>query len=238
MTASVVTGGASGIGRAVVERLLGDGRTVIAWDVHPDAAPDGAVGQRVDVTDRGAVEDAISAACREHGGVDLLVNCAGTTRRGPTETLPWSEWAAVIDLNLNGTLNCLQAAGRVMLEAGHGVIVNMASIAAERGGAGRAAYCASKAGVVALTRVAGVEWAARGVRVNAVGPGWTATPLTRPLLGDASSVLKLVPAGRLAAPEEIAGVVAFLASPDASFISGEVIYADGGYLASFQVGLD
>jgi 3-oxoacyl-[acyl-carrier protein] reductase len=238
MAASVVTGGASGIGRAVVERLLSEGRTVISWDISPAAPESAVIAQQVDVTDRSAVEDAISGVCREHGGVELLVNCAGTTRRGPTETLPWSEWSAVIDLNLHGTFNCLQAAGRVMLETGQGVIVNVASIAAERGGVGRAAYCASKAGVVALTRVAGVEWAARGVRVNAVGPGWTRTPLTEPLLGDASSVLGLVPAGRLAGPEEIAGVIAFLASPDASFISGEVIYADGGYLASFQVGLD
>jgi 3-oxoacyl-[acyl-carrier protein] reductase len=240
VSVAIVTGGASGIGKATVDRLVQDDWTVFSWDVSSRQAALRALDQKVDVTDRTAIEEALAEVRREYGTVDLLVNAAGSTRRGPTETLAWQDWSTIIDVNLHGTFNCMQAVGQQMLATGHGSIVNVASIAAERGGVGRAPYCASKAGVVALTRVAGVEWAARGVRVNAVGPGWTKTPLLDTTVHDPEALdvlLRLVPARRLAEPEEIAAVITFLASAEASFINAQVIYVDGGYMADFQLGL-
>lgn len=241
MTVAVVTGGSSGIGRATVERLLEDGWTVLVWDISAIEAVEGATKLDVDVTDRSRVATATQESVALTGGIDLLVNCAGTTRRALLEDLSWEDWQYVMDLNLYGTLNCMQAVGRLMLERGRGSIVNVASIAAERGGVGRAPYCASKAGVVALTRVAGVEWVSRGVRVNAVGPGWTRTPLFDHTTADAESLqslFSLIPARRLAEPREIAEAIIFLGSERASFVAGEVLYVDGGYLADFQRGLD
>jgi 3-oxoacyl-[acyl-carrier protein] reductase len=169
------------------------------------------------------------------------VNCAGITRIGPTESLAWENRAAVLDVNLHGAFDCTQAAANLTLPARSGVIVNVVSVAADRGGIQRATYCASKAALVALTRVCAVEWAAEGIRVNAVGPGWTATPLFREALASGAAgvedILPLIPLGRLAEPTEVASVVAFLASPEATYITGQVVYVDGGYLADYRLGV-
>jgi 3-oxoacyl-[acyl-carrier protein] reductase len=144
-----------------------------------------------------------------------------------------------MDVNLNGTFHCMQAAGRRMLHAGSGAIVNVVSIAAERGQGGRSPYAASKAAIVSLTKTAAVEWAARGVRVNAVGPGYVETQLIRDAIQnraiDAAALLARTPASRMAQPEEIARAIRFLASDDASFVTGHVLYVDGGFLADFGV---
>src|SRR5207245_1977898 len=152
-----------------------------------------------------------------------------------------SDWQRVLDVNLNGAFLCLRAAGRIMLRQGFGSIVNIASVAWDRGASGRAPYSVSKAGLVALTKVAAVEWAARGVRVNAVAPGYIDTPMLRTAFEngaiDEGDVLARIPAGRFAQAGEIAEVVAFLGSPAASYINGHIVAVDGGFLADYGVGL-
>lgn len=238
---AVVTGGARGIGNAIARRLQDDGWRVVAADVDPGG--DGEAGVPVvgcDVRDRDAVDRVIGEVHDAHGGLDLLVNNAGLQIHGPTETLSWESWSRVVDVNLHGTFNCLQAAGRLMLDAGRGSIVNIASISAERGAPGRAPYCATKAAICALTRTAGVEWGARGVRVNAVAPGYVDTGVFRQGVEegrlDEGEILDRIPMRRLAEPAEVGAMVSFLASPDAAYVTGQVFFVDGGFLADYGVG--
>jgi 3-oxoacyl-[acyl-carrier protein] reductase len=240
---AIVTGGEQGIGWAISTRLDADGWDVVAAGLHPGNTPGTDVEfVEMDVRDRPRVEAAVTGVARERGRLDLLVNNAGIQRHGRTEEMPWQDWADVIDTNLSGAFNCLQAAGRLMLEAGGGSIVSIASIAAARGGAGRAPYCAAKAGIVGLTRAAAVEWAPRGVRVNAVGPGFVETGVFHEGVAqarlDPEEILDRIPMDRLADPADVAAMVSFLASPEAAYITGQVFYVDGGFLANYGVGLD
>jgi 3-oxoacyl-[acyl-carrier protein] reductase len=242
MSTAVVTGAAQGIGRAIALRLAGEGWDVVSFDLAASGAADPRVEERVvDVRDHETMTAATRAVADERGGLALVVNNAGITVRAPLERMTFEEWRSVVDVNLHGTFNGVRAAGQVMLEGGGGAIVNVASIAAERGQPGRAAYGATKSAIVALTKAAAVEWAARGVRVNAVGPGYVDTGVYRAALAegrlDNDEVLARIPARRLAAADEIAAVVSFLASPAASYITGHVLYADGGFLADFGVGV-
>lgn len=238
---AVVTGAARGIGRAIALRLADEGWSVVSFDVAAPDEPDRRVEDRVvDVRDHAAMRTEMQAVAGERDGLSLAVNNAGITVRAPLERMSFEQWRSVVDVNLHGAFNGVQAAGLVMLERG-GAIVNVASIAAERGQPGRAAYGATKAAIVALTKTAAVEWAARGVRVNAVGPGYVDTGVYRAAVAegrlDGDEVVGRIPARRLAAADEIAAVVSFLASPAASYITGHVLYADGGFLADFGVGL-
>jgi len=240
---AVVTGASKGIGRATARLLAEQGWTVASFDVAPPAEPDAGIEDLVvDVTDNAAVEEAMRAVAARHGGLQLAVNNAGITRRGPLEELSFEDWSAVVAVNLHGVFNGTQAAGRIMLaQEGGGAIVNIASVAADRGQPGRAPYGATKAGVVGLTRAAAVEWAARGVRVNAVGPGYVTSGVYEAALAsgqlDNDEVLRRIPMRRLADASEIAAVIAFLASPAAAYITGQVLYADGGFLADFGIGV-
>jgi 3-oxoacyl-[acyl-carrier protein] reductase len=242
MSVAVVTGGARGLGWAVGTCLRDDGWQVVAADLEPGETETGDRGitfRRMDVTDRDQVASTLGAVVDELGGLDLLVNNAGVTRHRPLVELTWEDWSAVVDVNLHGAFNCLQAAGRLMIERGGGVIVNIASVAAERGAAGRAPYATTKAALVGLTRSAAVEWAPHGVRVNAVGPGYVDTGVLRAAIAsgtlDPADVLERIPAGRLAEPAEIGAVVSFLASPRAVYVTGQVLYVDGGFLADYGV---
>jgi len=243
---ALVTGGGGGIGRATAAELVAHGWHVVAADLDLPAAERVAaeLGEEVsalelDVTRQDSVDAAVAGTVARLGRLDLLVNNAGIQRHSPLESFAWDDWRAVMDVNLDGVVRCLQAAGRQLLAQGGGAVVNVVSVAAERGQPARAAYAAAKAGVVAVTRTAAVEWAARGVRVNAVGPGYVGTEMLQGFVDrgqvDLGPVLARTPMGRLAQPAEIARVIRFLASDDASYVTGQVLYADGGFLADFGV---
>lgn len=241
--AAVITGASAGIGRATARHLAERGWAVASFDVVAPAEPDERIEDHaVDVRDGVAVETAMRAVAERHGGLQLVVNNAGITRRAPLEELPFETWSQIVDVNLHGTFNGTRAAGRIMLaQEGGGAIVNITSIAAERGQPGRAPYGATKAGVVGLTKTAAVEWAARGVRVNAVGPGYVSSGVYEAALAagqlDNDEVLGRIPMRRLAQADEIARVIEFLASPAAAYVTGHVLYADGGFLADFGIGV-
>lgn len=242
---ALVTGGARGIGWATCEELLADGWHVVVGDIDEAAAQareeqgHSVDGMGLDVTSEQSVEAVVRSTIDRHGRLDVLVNNAGVTHLAPIESFPHDAWTRVLETDLHGVLRCMQAAGRHMLSVGHGSIVNITSIAAQRGCPGRAAYAASKAAVVSLTQTAAIEWARRGVRVNAVGPGYVETDLVRQLIDDGQvdrdPIVARTPLGRLALPAEIARAVRFLASDAASYITGQVLYVDGGFLADYGV---
>jgi NAD(P)-dependent dehydrogenase (short-subunit alcohol dehydrogenase family) len=242
---AIVLGGTSGIGRALVDGLMEAGADVAASSrrqAHVDATArdierHGKRTLRVvsDVADRGSLEALREAALETFGKIDILVNCAGQTRRRPTLEVEEGEWQAILDTNLTGTFRACQVFGAPMLERGYGRIVNIASLASFVGLYEVAAYAASKAGVAALTRALAVEWGSRGVLVNAIAPGVFRTPLNQELLdgtGRGQEFKLRTPLGRFGRVEELAGAAVFLASEAASFVNGEVLVVDGGFLAS------
>lgn len=240
---AVVTGGAAGIGWEIGKHLVSQGYDVIAADLHPgniDESSERFTFKKLDVTDRDAVQPFFNEIVADRGGIDVLINNAGIQRHRWLEDLSWEEWSAVVDVNLHGVFSCMQAAGQHMLRTGCGAIINIASVSA-RGSAGRAPYSATKAAVIGLTATAGAEWAARGIRVNAVAPGYVDTGVFRQGVEagtlNAAAILDRIPADRLAQAEEIAKVVAFLASDSASYINGQTLYVDGGFTVDYGVPL-
>ena len=243
--AAVVLGGTSGIGRALVDGLMEAGADVAASsrrqaEVDATALAIERCGKRTlrvatDVTDRASLEALRAAAIEAFGKIDILINCAGRTRRRPTLEVDDAEWQGILDTNLTGTLRACQVFGAHMLERGYGRIVNIASLASFVGLYEVAAYAASKAGVAALTKALAVEWGPRGVLVNAIAPGVFRTPLNQDLLDgtERGHEFKLrTPLARFGRVEELAGAAVFLASEAASFVNGEVLVVDGGFLAS------
>ena len=228
-----VTGGASGIGRATADLLAAAGARVIALDVNP--APDSSVSSShvVDVRDSAAVESLVTRLEQEHLGPDILVNAAGITRDGVVWKLGDPDWDDVIDVNLSGAFRMVRATAPGMRTRGRGgSIVNVASINGLRGKFGQANYAASKGGLIAFTRAVATELARDRIRVNAVAPGFTETPMTAALPPEVlERARREILLGRLARPEDIASAIVFLASDLGAFITGQVLAVDGGQTA-------
>ena len=243
MTVAVVTGGADGIGWATAERLAREHAHVVILDRADEAARRRAaqlgadhLGLACDVTDEGSVAQAIAQVLRAYDRIDVLVNNAGIgDQAAPTLEQDAAAFDRVLAVHVRGTFLVSREAARSMVARGSGLIVNVASIAGEAGIPGRNAYGAAKAGIGAMTRSMACEWARKGVRVNAVAPGYVRTALVDQLVAagalDAAGIEARTPLGRMAAPAEIAEAIAFLASPRASFITGTTLHADGGWLA-------
>jgi 3-oxoacyl-[acyl-carrier protein] reductase len=236
---AMVTGAGHGIGAAIATRLAADGASVLVCDIDLDRAAGvvqtiatagaAAAPHRVDVRDRAQADAAVAQAVSQFGGLDILVNNAGIMDRAPFLEMTDDLWQRVIGTNLYGTFVCAQAAARQMVAQGRGGrVVNIASNSGIFGGRGRAAYGASKAGIINLTQTMAIELAEHGIHVNAVAPGPTKS---RPEQGDkpGPSILARMPLRRFGTPEEIAAVVAFLVSDEASFTTGHVYAADGGF---------
>jgi NAD(P)-dependent dehydrogenase (short-subunit alcohol dehydrogenase family) len=235
MTVAVVTGAAQGIGQRIAEVLADAGYQLALIDVQPTEM-DGALCLAGDVSSEHDVANAARAVLDAYGRVDVLVNNAGVALISPAEETTPEQWRRVLEVNLTGPFLLCQAFGTAMLEQRQGSIVNIASVAGLMGVAERAAYNASKHGLVGLTRTLAVEWGGRGVRVNAVCPGWVKTPMDDASQGegayDDSDITDHVPLGRFATPDDVAQAVAFLADPARSaFVNGAALSVDGGWFA-------
>lgn len=242
---AVVIGGTSGIGRAIAHGLAEAGADVVCSSrrqeqVETAASEIESKGRRTlriasDVSDKGSMEHLLNECVAAFGKVDILVNSAGRTKREPTLDVDEETWNGILETNLTGTLRSCQVFGRHMLGNGYGRIINIASLSTYVSLFEVAAYSASKAAVASLTKSLAIEWAKKGVNVNAIAPGVFRTALNQKLLDESErgqEFLTRTPMGRFGAVEELAGAAVFLASEAASYVTGEVMVVDGGFLAS------
>jgi len=241
----LITGAATGLGWSMAERFAAEGYAIAGLDrdgpaVEAAMARLNATGVRTlalaaSVSDEAAVEASVARCVAELGGLDVLVNNAGLSCNTPALDLSLTEWRRVIDVNLTGVFLCARAAGRHMVGHGGGGIINMSSMYGVIAAPDRAGYCASKSAVAMLTRVLAIEWAASGVRVNAIAPGYVRTALLDDLIQsgrvDIGALTRRTPLGRMGTPEEVAEMALFLASERSSFITGQVVGVDGGWSA-------
>ncbi len=236
---AIITGASRGMGRAIAEALAREGATVVVCSRTLEANKETAerikaeggkaYPYQVDVADSDSVSALVKGVVDRFERIDILVNNAGVTADNLVVRLKEDDWDSVIDTNLKGTFNCIKAVARTMIKQRGGKIINMASVVAMVGNPGQANYCASKAGIIGLTKSVARELASRGITVNCVAPGLIKTGMTDALPDEAKEeATRLIPLGRMGDPEDVAGVVKFLASPAADYITGEVIKADGG----------
>ncbi len=239
---AVVTGGAGGIGRALALGLANAGADVVVTSrqmghleqVAKEIKAKGrkALAVTVEVTDEKSVQAMVDSVIKEFGKIDILVNAAGIAIRHAADSFPIDDWQKVMDINVRGTFLCCQAVGRGMIKQKSGKIINLSSVRGRYGlPADYAAYCPSKGAVDTLTRTLACEWAKYNVLVNAVAPTIVETELTKPALADpeyAKRMKSRIPLGRWAMPEDIVGATTFFASPASDFITGQVLYIDGG----------
>lgn len=236
---AIVTGASRGIGRAVALKLAREGADVVVTattleSAQATASEIEAIGRKslaaaVDVSDPAAVESLFSAVVEKFGKVDILVNNAGITRDGLLLRMKDTDWDAVIDVNLKGAFNCVREASKLMAKARSGRIINISSVVGEMGNAGQINYCASKAGMIGLTKSAARELAKRGITVNAVTPGFIETDMTAVLSEKVrEGLLQQIPLERLGAPDDVANAVFFLASDLGNYVTGHVLSVNGG----------
>ncbi len=237
---ALVTGSSRGLGRAIAERL-GKGGYRVAVHYVNSAGPAEEVAQAIqaaggeahafgaDVSDPAACQELIKSVSKRFGGLDVLINNAGITRDGLVLRMKDEDWQSVLDTNLSSAFYLSKAALRGMLKSGTGRIVNLTSVVALRGNAGQANYISSKAGLIGLTKALATEYAGKGVTVNAVAPGFIESDMTASLSEELQEAyLQQIPAGRFGAPEDVAAVVAFLASVEAGYVNGQTVAVDGG----------
>jgi len=237
---AIVTGGSRGIGRAIAQKLAAEGcRVVVNYQSNSQAAAsvvraiDDAGGEalavQADISQAEGAKALIAAAVEAYGTVDILVNNAGIARDALLMRMSEEDWDAVLDTNLKGAFHCIKAVQRIMLRRRSGRIIQISSISGIRGNAGQANYAAAKAGLIGLTKSVARELASRNITVNAIAPGFVDTEMTRALSPElVQQATAQIPLGRLGSPEDIAAAVAFLASPEASYITGQVLGVDGG----------
>jgi 3-oxoacyl-[acyl-carrier protein] reductase len=232
----LVTGGAAGIGFMIAQRFAAEGARLEICDVNPQTGQEAAatlgaraVFKAVDVSDSDTVFEWVEEILERHGRIDVLVNNAGITRDGLLMRMKVDDWDAVLGVNLKGAFICTKAVSKTMVRQRSGCIVNVASVVGVIGNPGQANYVASKAGLIGLTKTTARELASRGINVNAVAPGFIATEMTASLPEKAkTAMLAQIPLGRPGLPEDVAGVVTFLASPEAAYLTGQVIHVSGG----------
>lgn len=240
---AVVTGSSRGIGKAIAERLAQDGCNIIVNCSHEGGLPAAqqtadnlahdygvqAIAIAADVSREDEAKRLIDGAISAFGRVDILVNNAGITRDGLIMRMKEADFDAVINVNLKGTFNCCKAVAKPFMKQRHGRIINMSSVVGVHGNAGQANYAASKAGVIGLTLALSRELASRGVTVNAIAPGFIETDMTAALSeAQRTSIAERIGAGRLGLPDDVANLARFLASDEASYITGQIICVDGG----------
>jgi 3-oxoacyl-[acyl-carrier protein] reductase len=236
---AVVTGGAQGIGAAIVERLASEGASIAVVDINGEKAKEVALAlqqkgvdaesYQVDVSDTEAVKTLVGEVSKRFGRIDILVNNAGITRDGLLMTMGEKDWDLVLAVNLKSVFNFTKAVARTMLKQKSGSIINISSVVGLMGNGGQVNYSASKAGIIGITKSSAKELSSRNIRVNAIAPGYIQTAMTDKLDEKARTALtEAIPSKRLGSPEDVANAVLFLASDLASYVTGEVLRVDGG----------